>query len=251
MLSSVAAARILPAVFASTVLLSVSGCVHTYQPMSGLHDPVIVDIQAPNFTGVSLTVYCVPGPDLSPQEASVLCQHVGTLFDNQGAEVRTVTSSRGLQDDDLIGMTEEDNEGEDAIPTTDLILELRGRRLSESNDPLLWTLCYATFTLVPAVSEFTFAQDAVVRDGSGFLLATDTVQGRIVRQFGGAVWVGNRLLDRLIREDADEVTGAAAKNDLSNDLYRQLSQLVYNAKVQWQVLQEASPPDAAEEASWR
>ena len=115
----------------------------------------------------------------------------------------------------------------------------------------MWALCYASFTLVPAVSEFTFAQDAVVRDGSGFLLATDTVQGRIVRQFGGSVWLGNRILDRLIREDADEVTRDAAKNDLSDDLYRQLSQMVYNAKVQWQVLQEASPSDAAEEASWR
>ena len=63
------------------------------------------------------------------------------------------------------------------------------------------------------------------------------------------VWLGNRILDRLIREDADEVTRDAAKNDLSDDLYRQLSQMVYNAKVQWQLLQEASPSDAAEEAS--
>jgi len=241
----------LSAVFAAAVILTGSGCVHTYQPMSGLHDPVIVDIQAPNLADVSLTVYCVPGPDLSPQEASVLCQHVGTLFTNQGAEVRTVTSSRALQADDLGSALDARDAEEDPAPTTDLVLELRGRRLNESNDPLMWALCYASFTLVPAVSEFTFAQDAVVRDGSGFLLATDTVQGRIVRQFGGSVWVGNRILDRLFREDADEVTGDAAKNDLSDDLYRQLSQLVYNAKVQWQVLQEASPSDAAEEASWR
>lgn len=251
MLSSQAAARLLLAVLAAAVLLSEIGCVHTYQPMSGLHDPVIVDIQAPNFTDVNLTIHCIPGVDLSPQEASVLCENVGVLFRNQGAKVRTVTTSRALQDDALGGELGESAAEEDAEAPTDLLLELRGRRLNESNDPLLWALCYASLTMVPAVSEFTFAQDAVVRDGSGFLLSTDTVQGRIVRQFGGSVWLGNRILDRLVREERDEVTGDAAKNDLSEDLYRQLSQMVYNAKVQWQVLQAASPPDAVEESSWR
>ena len=39
--------------------------------------------------------------------------------------------------------------------------------------------------------------------------------------------------------DEDETLGDdAAYKDLSNDLYGQLSQMVFNAEMQWRVLQE-------------
>ena len=219
-----------------------SGCVYTYQPISGLHDPTIVDPQAPNLRDVRLTVHCVPGALVSNQEASVLCQRLQVLFENQGAEVATITTVSPLVQEDLSADSVEPSQE----PTTDLFLEIRSRQVSESNDPLLWALSVVTYTLVPAVTGSGFAQDITIRDGSGFLLATDTLEGRLLRRFGAGAWASNQLLNRTIRSEDEKITPESAKEDLSADMYRQLSQLVFNAKVQWRVLQESSP-----EASWR
>ena len=211
-----------------------SGCVHTYQPLSGLHRPVVIDTGVANFEDVRLAIYCPPGDLLDASEAASLCRKVGVLFENQGAQVTTATRDRRLQDRagaDL-GATEDDT------PATDLILELRARDLHESNDPVTWLLCMGTFTLVPAITESTFSQDVIIRDGSGFLLGTDTLKGRVVRSFGVGAWAGNKLLDLVWRDKEEELTGDVAKRDLSADLYQQLSQLVFNAKMRQQVLTE-------------
>ena len=216
-----------------------TGCVQLYHPMSGMHRPVVVNTQAPNFQDLHLTVYCVPGGMLTGAESRVLCDNVSRLFENQGAQVNTVTSVRQLQGDAFGGRIS-DSEGEDAAPpTTDLILELRSRLVHKSNDPILWALCISTFTLVPAVTESTFAQDVTIRDGNGFLLHTDSLQGRLVRRFGVTAWAGTKLVDRFWRDDSEKLGGDAANRDLSKDLYGQLSQLVFNAKMQWQVLEQA------------
>ena len=76
---------------------------------------------------------------------------------------------------------------------------------------------------------------------SGFLLATDRYRGRLVERFGAGVWVGNWVLDRFIREPEERLTGEAASTDLSNDLYRQLSQLVFNARMRQEALQLQAP----------
>ena len=99
---------------------------------------------------------------------------------------------------------------------------------------------------MPAVTESSFAQDVTIRDGTGFLLSTDTLEGRLLRRFGVGAWATNKLLNRTVRSEDEKITPDSAKEDLSADLYRQLSQLVFNAKVQWRVQQEATP-----EASWR
>jgi hypothetical protein len=217
-----------------------SGCVKVYQPVSGLNRPVVVDPQLANFQDLHLTVYCPPGDLVSPEEARALCRKVGTLFENQGAQVSTFSSDR-RRVDDLLG-DEQPAEATPATPPTDLILELRGRQVHEEINQLSWVLCIATATLVPAVSEFTFAQDVIVRDPSGVLLVSETLQGRIVRYTGAGTWVTHRLLDLLFREDEDEILGEQPHADLSADYYGQLSQAVFNAKMRWQVQQLASPP---------
>ncbi len=223
--------------------LLATGCVQTYQPMSGLHRPIVVDPRASNLVGMEVIVHCVPGDKLGPQDASRLCRNVGALFANQGAQVRTFSEATLRTDDALDSLSDSEASSDGA----DLIVELRSRRVHESDDPLLWLLCYSTFTLVPAVTEFTFAQDVTIRDGEGFLLVTDTLQGRLIRRFGVSVWAGNKLLDWLWREEGEQLTKEAANRDLSEDMYGQLSQLVFNAKMQQQVLQEATP----EGPTWR
>jgi hypothetical protein len=215
--------------------LAATGCVVTvYQPMSGLHRPAVVDPRLPNLEDVRLTVRCVPGGLLNAQEAGALCQKVGLLFENQGATVTTVAGDRSAGD------TGTDAGGDDADgpPPTDLTLELRAREVHRANNPLGWALCIGSFTVIPAVTESTFAQDVAIRDASGFLLVSDTLEGRLVTRFGFGAWLGNELLDLTVRDDREDLTNGAAGRDLSADLYRQLSQLVFNAKMQWQVLQQ-------------
>lgn len=231
--------------FALALLSGATGCVHVYQPISGLHRPVVVDPQAANFPDLRLTVVCLPSDYVTPGEARLLCQRVGKLFENQGARVTTLTTNLRVGDDVA---AEDPVEGGGAVaaePTTDLVLELRARRLHTNNNPLSWVVCFATATLVPAVTENTFAQDVVIRDGTGFLLVSDTLQGRLVRTFGLGTWAGNKLADLFWRAKEDELSGDAAHHDLSADLYRQLSQLVLNAQMRWRVLQEATPSGRA------
>lgn len=204
-----------------------------YEPMSGLHRPNVIDTGIANFQDVRLAIYCPPGDMLNPSEAASLCRKVGLLFENQGALVSTSIQDNRLRDD---GATQVEG-AEAAAVSTDLVLELRAREIHESNDPLSWLLCVGTFTLVPAITEYTFAQDVVIRDGSGFVLESDTLHGRIVRRFGAGTWAVNKTLDLIWRDEHEELTGDIAKRELSNDLYQQLSQLVFNAKMRWEVLQ--------------
>lgn len=212
-----------------------TGCVRIYQPMSGLHRPVVVDPTLANFQDLRLAVHCVPEDLLNPADAAALCQKVETLFENQGAEVTTA----GMDSVDDTGQEEEGTAPADDAPTTDLTLELRAHRVHQANNLLSWALCIGTFTLVPAVTESTFAQDVVIRDGTGFLLVSDSLEGRLVLRFGAGTWVANKLLDLAWRDDADKLTGDAFNHDLSTDLYRQLSQMMFNAEMQWQILQQA------------
>lgn len=228
-----------PLWLALLLCLAATGCVRVYQPMSGLNRPVVVDPQAANFRDVRLSVYCVPGDVVNARQAGVLCQNVGALFENQGAAVTTYTRGRlelAGDDDELAGTPD----AEGSAPT-DLALELRSRLVHEAVDPLSWVFCLMTSTLLPAVSESTFAIDTEVRDGTGFLLARETLQGRLVERFGIGTWAVNRVADLTWRSDDEKLTQDAANHDLSDDLYRQLSQILFNARMQWEVLQAANP----------
>lgn len=214
----------------TALLLALGACTHTYQPLQGLHTPVVVDPTAPNLVGVDLTVRCVPGSGtLARGDARSLCRKVGILFESQGATVH-VADSRGTVDPlDDEAPTE---------TTTDLVLELRARDVPPENHSVSYALAYATLTLLPAVEEYPFALDVTVRDGSGFLLAEERLAGRVVARYGVGPWVASHLVDRGLRREKDWATEAAASEALSKDLYGQLSQLVYNAKVQWALLSD-------------
>lgn len=218
--------------------LLASGCVTVYQPLVSLQRPVVVDPQVANFEGQRLLIRCIPGDYLAPSDADQLCRNARSLFTKQGAQVEVEVPRAGLSG-------REEQEG--AKP--DLIIEMKARLVHEENSGLLWTLSTLTFTLVPAITDFTFAQDVVIRDSSGFLLASDTFQGRFVRYTGVGIWAVNKSLDLLVRSDEDELTGDAQKKDFSRDFHGQLSQLAFNARMRSLVMRgfEAPPQVPAPE----
>lgn len=216
-------------------LFATTGCVTVYQPMSGLHSPVIVETTRPNLRDTRIDLACVPGGGLSVSDATALCGRVQRLFENQGA---LVTSGMQLTRDPA-GTPEEAA----SPPSVHLTMEITSRKVHESNHPLTWMFSFSTFTLVPAVTELTFAQDVTIRDASGFLLVKETLQGRIVRRFGAGTWLVTHIGDLWRPEDRD-LGGDAANRDLSRDLYRRLSQLAFDARIHADVLRIAAPAPA-------
>lgn len=253
---AIACAALTGAMFA----LAQTSCVHVYQPLSGLQQPAVIDPRLPNFRDVRLTVRCLPGDLITPQEAGILCQRVGVLFENQGALVATTTEAYAApeeEDFESIDETELPSDDEDAEGGTSeegaiigaggaekaegpqrmaLSLELTARELHQANNLLSWVICIGTFTVVPSVTESTFAQDVAIRDSTGSLLVSESLEGRIVTRFGAGSWLGNKLVDIAVRNKDDQITGDAAEEDLSADLYQQLSQLLFDAKMSARVL---------------
>lgn len=226
-----------------------SGCVSVYQPLSGLQSPVMVDPQLANFPDLKILVHCVPD-DLLEGEAGVLCDRMKTLFENQGAEVKTVTSRMRTPEEEtfLAPPPEPDKKAEPApgeapkeaaapppiLP--DLIVELRARELHEKVHYTMWLFSWMTLTLAPGVSENTFVQEVVIRDGRGTLLVTGALEGRIVRYFGFGYWATSKLLDLIARDDDEELTDDRLSELLCGDLYGQISQMVFNANMRRKVL---------------
>jgi len=101
-----------------------------------------------------------------------------------------------------------------------------------------WVLCWASATLIPALTEYTFAQDIKILDGDGFLLASDTLQARFVRYFGLAAWGFNGLADLLWRPDSEELTGKSMVRSFTRDYYGHLSQLAFHARMRSMVLHD-------------
>lgn len=216
------------------------GCVTVYQPLSGLQRPTIIDVQAPNLEGLRLQLDCVVGDFLDRREAELLCRRVSALFTNQGAKVTTTFDLEAAAPDESAttkrsGATPPPPLPPPTRPSYDLSVQLSARLLHEESNRLLWVLSFMTATLAPATAEYTFAQDVVVRDETGFLLVSDTLTARLVRHFGVGYWGLNRVLD-WTREEPDRLFGAAGVGRMSRDLYRQLSQLLFNARMRLDVL---------------
>ncbi|WP_224243866.1 hypothetical protein [Hyalangium gracile] len=214
--------------------LLASGCVTVYQPLVSLQRPVAVDPQLANFEGQRMLIRCLPGEYLQPADADQLCRNVRSLFTKQGAEVEVEVPRTGVS-------TRDDGEAARA----DLIVEMKARLVHEENSALLWTLSAITFTLVPAITDYTFAQDVLIRDSSGFQLASATLQGRFVRYCGAGLWAVNSALDLLVRSDAEDLTGDAAKKDFSRDFHAQLTQLAFNARMRSLVMRGFEEPSRA------
>lgn len=220
------------------------GCVTVYQPLSTLQRPVVVDTRVENFKGLHLLVRCVPGEHLNAGASQNLCRRVSALFRNQGAEVEIEVPRNGRAF----------ARAEDA-KRPDLIVDLSARLLSQERSSLLTLLSFASLTLIPAVTDYSVAQDVRIRDANGFLLASDTLQARFIEYFGFGIWSVNWVLDVVVRPDEEEFTGDAPKKEFSKDFYGALSQLVFNAHVRSVVLggfdkpidRAPPPPDAAEQ----
>ncbi len=216
-----------------------SGCVTTvYQPLSSLQRPAIVDPRLANFEGLRLLVRCVPGDYIEARDAELLCRRVGALFRNQGAKVETDVPRNGRSSRSL---------EKGAQP--DLVVDLSSRLLHKETSGPLWALTALSLTLIPAVTEYSVAQDVTIRDPSGFLLASDSLKARFIEYFGAGVWGVNWVLDALVRPSEEELTGEAPARDFSRDFYAQLSQLAFNARVRSDVLRsfEPRPQDKGEQ----
>ena len=227
-------------------LLASGGCVHVYQPLDGLHQPIVVDPTLRNFEGMALTVHCVPGGEgFSRMDNLALCRRVSTLFENQGAVVTTIDTAMPYD-------VEETPEGE-VEPGSKLTLRLQSRRISKSNATLSALISSMTLTLYPAKEDEVYALDLSVRDEDGFLLVRDTFKWRLVHRYGAGVWIANRVSDWLVREEDEKLgrdkgnTGdlslgkKSAGEEMSNHLYGQLSQVVFDAKMRRSVLHEVGP----------
>jgi len=213
-----------------TAALSLTGCMTVYQPLMGLQRPVAIDPQLANFERMRMVVRCIPGDDFDAQDAQRLCRNMRTLFSNQGADVETQVPRAG------------GDELEDLNPKKpDFVIDMRSRLIHEENSGLLWLLCIASATLIPAITESTFAQDVTIKDGNGFTLINGTYQSRFVRYFGIATWGINGLLDLLIRSPSEKLTTDGAERDFSRDFYRQMSQLAFHAQMRRRVLRSFEP----------
>ncbi len=216
--------------------LLLSGCVTTYQPLVSLQRPVAIDRRLPNFKGLRMTVRCLPGDNLEPADAVVLCRNVESLFSQQGAQVEVSTSAGGA------------GERDPAQGKPDVILELGSRVLQTENAGLLWPLFFLTGTMVPVITSQTVAQDVTVRDPLGFLLATESYQARFVSYMGLGVWGVNAALNLFVRAKEEEISEEASKHDFSRDLYDQLAQVAFHAHLRAQVMRglpRAPPAPAA------
>lgn len=191
-----------------------SGCVTVYQPVSGLHRPIAIDIDYANFDGMDIEVHCLPGPVLDKDESQDLCRRVARLFENQGAAVETSTRSGRVApvDEDLAPDQPPEEAGKPKIRKRNgaLDIELSHRLIhkEEASRFIFWT----------RTVEYTFAQDITIRDETGFLLVKDTLVGRFTTRLG-------------FSSDADE--------EFSRDYYRLLSQDALNARLRRRVLVEA------------
>ncbi|WP_224367860.1 hypothetical protein [Hyalangium versicolor] len=217
--------------------LLASGCVTVYQPLVSLQRPVVVDPQLANFEGQRMLIRCLPSDYLKPSDADQLCRNVRSLFTKQGAQVEVQVPRAGVS-----ARSDED------VTKVDLIIDLKARLVHEENSALLWTLSGITFTLVPAITDFTFSQEVIIRDSTGFLLASDTLQGRFVRYCGAGLWAVNSLLDLFVRSDEEDLTGDAAKRDFSRDFHGQLSQLAFNARMRSMMMRGFEAPTQAPES---
>lgn len=222
-----AARRVTPRLFLSClVMVAASGCIYAYQPLVGLQRPVALDTAIANFEGQKILVRCVADDVyLDSGDAERLCRQMRSLFTNQGAAVTVDIRQKNA------GWSEPGFK-------PDLIIELRGRLLNERSSNWSWLLCYASLTLIPAEAEYEFAQDIIIRDASGFMLASDSLQGRFVRQFGLGTVAVNGLADLIVRPKNQRMTGDGYKEDFTKDFYGQVSQLAFQASMRSLVMRE-------------
>ncbi|MCU0695030.1 MAG: hypothetical protein MUC96_00725 [Myxococcaceae bacterium] len=217
------------------VALISTGCVTVYQPLVGLQRPIAIDPSWSNtFAGTKLHLRCHQADGV---EADVLCRNLRTAFSKQGAAVTT----------EVVRQPGRSAMAPNADPPQ-YVMDITSRRVGQSASALSAVLCIITFTIVPQVEEYSFAQDVTVRDAQGFILAQQTFHERFVESFGVGVWAVNGLLDLLVRPKEEQVTGDRFKEEFSKDLHGHLGQVLYNASVRARVMRSFEPDAPAKPA---
>lgn len=217
----------LPAI---AVAILANGCVTVYQPLTSLQKPTALERSETNFAGQRMLIRCVPGDYLKAADAQRLCTRLSSLFSQQGAQVDITVPRPGGSGPDPVGGGR-----------PDLVIELTSRLLHQENPSFLWAACLFSCSVIPAYTEYSFAQDVSIRDADGFELASDSLQARFVTYTGAGLWAVNRTLDLAVRDESEHLTAGAAERDFSRDFYRQLNQLAFNARIRAAVLRNFEP----------
>lgn len=212
-------------VVAVTVLPAACCTVTVYEPLRGLQRPVIVDAAADNFAGSRVYIRCFTNADMPPGDADKVCRNLATVLRQQGAETETTVP----RDAGGAGGSFDGN-------GPDLIVDVDSKIEHEYDYPALAAISGLTLTLIPAIDEQTYTQRVVVRGRDGSVLVSDSFRARFVNYTGIAIWSINWLLDWLVRDDAQDMSGDAPKKDFSRDFYQQTAQLTFNARVRSDVL---------------
>ena len=198
-----------------------AGCAHTYQAIGGLHAPAVVDPTAPNLAGQSVHVQCTPGEGQRTAHTVLLCRHVSTLFANQGARVTLTDPTTTPAASDLTGGHR-----------PDLSVTLVPSVAPQRSNAVGWLACVASAGLLTATTQSIFAIDTTVQDGDGFLLAQSRLEGRVVSRFGWGAWLDAVMTNQSWRPNSPQISHRAVSEQLSDDVYGQLSQLASNAASQ-------------------
>lgn len=241
--------RLASAALGLALLWGASGCTVTlYQPMKGLHRPLVLERSPTTFEGLRVLVRCNAHDDFMPRgDAAKLCRFLSTSFTQQGAESEWVVAqgARFVQPEVFDGKP------------PDLTLEISSRIEHEYDYPVAQVVSLLSLTAIPSFREQTFSQRVVVLGRDNSVLAEDFYRQRFVQYDGCLVWSLNWVLDWLVRSEENKVSGDVGKKDFARDFYGQTSQLVFNASVRSELLglserrtarkQSASP--GAEEAT--
>jgi hypothetical protein len=201
--------------------------------MGVLQRPTLVDPASPTFNNSRLLIRCMPSEDLPAGDAEKVCRSLSSSFRQQGAECETAVPR---QPDDAQPHLAFDGRG------ADLIIDITSRTEHAYDYPALAIASVVTLTTVPVIEEQTFSQEVTVRGRNRSVLATETLRARFVTYTGYAVWGLNWLMDWLFRDDDNDLSGDVANRTFSNDFYRQISQLVFNARVRSDLLGLTAAP---------
>jgi hypothetical protein len=218
-----------------------TGCAVTlYQPMGTLQRPTAVNIDDPNFEDARVLVRCLPSDGFPAPDAEKACRQIARSLQQQGAETETIVPrnvDEGLPADAFDGRGAE------------LTVEVSSRTEHSQAWPLLSAASCVTLTAVPDVYESTFVQDVTIRARNQTVLAEETYRARLITYTGCLVWSVNGILDWAFRDDQNDLTSDGGNKAYSRDLYRQIAQLAYNARVRSDLLgltvprrRQSSPP---------
>lgn len=209
-----------------------------YQPLRGLHRPVVLESSPQTFEGVRVLVRCNAHDEHMPRgDAAKLCRYLASAYTQQGAEAEWVIPQGANFIEPVVF------EGKGA----DLTLEVGSRIEHEYDYPLSQVASVLTLTVVPAFREHTFSQKVTVYGRDNSVLAEDFYRERFVHYDGCAVWSLNWILDWLVRDEENKISGDVGKEDFARDLYGQTSQLLLNARVRSELLGLHQAPSALKE----